>query len=181
MFPTQEKPTARNNKAAMVAVLLFFVLAVVIGLSQRTSEGLADVPKASEQVKKEMLPPPPTEAPAASPATPEAPKPEAVTHYLMVTSDPPNAAVRYGGKDLGRAPLKIAVTPSLFPFSVEAYLPERGLLKTDCFAKPEDAKTEYPCVLRFPKKEKNALFLKQLQQKSHLKKSPKKGNAPNSK
>lgn len=76
-------------------------------------------------------------------------------HWLWVTSEPEGAAVRYQGKDLGAAPLKISIEPSLFPFNLEAYLENYGIIKAECFAKPTDKKTEHPCVLKFQKKPSN--------------------------
>ena len=96
-----------------------------------------------------------------------------------MTSEPPHAAVRYNGQDLGRAPLKIPVTPSLFPFSVEAYLPDKGLLKVDCFARPDVSQTEHPCVLKYPRAKTPSASRKKMSDsdsvtKTKTKKSPRK-------
>ena len=87
-------------------------------------------------------------------------------HWLLVTSEPKGAAVRYQGKDLGATPLKIPIAPSLFPFHLESYLPEFGLLKSECFAKPDEEKLEFPCVINFKKKAQTDSVKKPAQQRT---------------
>ena len=162
-FPTEER-RPRNYKSSVLAIMVFFALAVFIGISQRNTESIVDVGDASPQREtKSVVEKNKGQIPQATKAPESASEKLIVgTHALVVTSEPPNAAVRYNGKDLGRTPLKIPVTPSLFPFSVEAYLPDKGLLKVDCFARPDEKKTEYPCILKYPKAKKASIPTKKV-------------------
>ena len=162
-FPSEEK-RPRSYKSSVLAVIFFFALAVFIGISQRNNETNTDVNRmvSPNETKSAIQNNKGKASQEVQPSALVSQKPKIEAHHLFITSDPPHAAVRYDGKDLGRAPLKIPVTPSLFPFSVEAYLPDKGLLKVDCFARPDEKKTEFPCILKYPKVKKSSVPVKNI-------------------
>ncbi len=139
----EKKSASPRNLVLLAGVVVF---AIAIGWSQREPD-----PQEVTPPKQELNSQPPAQEPQVAPTKPE-PTP-AAKHVLVVTSQPPGASIRFSGRDLGTAPVSIPVTPSALPFEVEGYLRGYGLLKTTCFVKPDQAKAETPCLLKFNKQE----------------------------